>query len=308
MKSERRDRKPYAAWCDRCHIRIANGEYNPKHRIGKKQFHEDETFWANLDATRRAMERATAGIDMSTLAFAAEDAAKLASTMDFEKISSTLAPGDYALRQYERFSTNSALVGETLASAIARSSIALPELNSPARSTLRLAAAEIPKFEIPSSLLAGAHAIELARMNDAVTGAMRSIAFDNLAASDRSYNQHGYPYIPAESVYAVLEPKQELDKELVEYAGKKAESVRKLKWTSGKITAITGNHGPREPFVPLAGIVAYESTWKPSPFGDAFVKSLDGLTEPQRLDFGIAAAHGCFEVNHDKKLDRKSVV
>lgn len=113
MKSERRDRKPYAAWCDRCHIRIANGEYNPKHRIGKKKFHEDEKFWANLDATRRAMERATAGIDMSTLAFAAEDAAKLASTMDFEKISSTLALGDYALRQYERFSTNSALVGET---------------------------------------------------------------------------------------------------------------------------------------------------------------------------------------------------
>lgn len=73
-----------------------------------------------------------------------------------------------------------------VASAIARSSIALPELNSPARSTLRLAAAEIPKFEIPSSLLAGAHAIELARMNDAVTGAMGSIAFDNLAASDRS--------------------------------------------------------------------------------------------------------------------------
>jgi len=59
------------------------------------------------------------------------------------------------------------------------------------------------------------------------------------------YNQQGYPYIPAESVYAVLESKQELDKELIEYAGKKAESVRKLKWTSGKITAITGNHGPR---------------------------------------------------------------
>lgn len=114
------------------------------------------------------------------------------------------------------------------------------------------------------------------------------------------YNQQGYPYIPAESVYAVLESKQELDKELIEYAGVKAESVRKLKWTSGKITAITGNHGPREPFVPLAGIVAYESSWKP-PFGDAFMKSLDGLTEPQRLDFGIAAANGCFEVNHEKK-------
>ena len=86
----------------------------------------DEKFWANLDATRRAMERATAGIDITKLAFAAEDAAKLAGTIDFEKISSTLAVGDYALRQYQKFSTNSALVGETLASAIARSSVAFP--------------------------------------------------------------------------------------------------------------------------------------------------------------------------------------
>jgi hypothetical protein len=113
------------------------------------------------------------------------------------------------------------------------------------------------------------------------------------------YNQQGYPYIPAESVYAVLESKQELDKELIEYAGKKAESVRKLKWTSGSITAITGSHKPREPFRILAGIVAYESTWKP-PFGDAFSKSLVNLTEPQQLDFGIAASDGCFEVNYQK--------
>ena len=114
------------------------------------------------------------------------------------------------------------------------------------------------------------------------------------------YNQQGYPYVPVESVYAVLESKQELDKELVQYAGKKAESVRKLKWTSAKITAITGNHEPRKPFVPLAGIVAYESTWK-DPFGEHFLNSLDGLGEPQLLDFGIAAAHGCFEANHATK-------
>ena len=114
------------------------------------------------------------------------------------------------------------------------------------------------------------------------------------------YNQQGYPYVPAESVYAVLESKQEFDKELIEYAGKKAESVRKLRWTSARITAITGNHEPRKPFVPLAGIVAYESTWKP-PFGDAFNSGVFGLSELQRLDFGIAAAHGCFELNHENK-------
>lgn len=114
------------------------------------------------------------------------------------------------------------------------------------------------------------------------------------------YNQQGYPYIPAESVYAVLESKQDLDKELVDYAGGKAESVRKLKWTSGSITAITGTHKPREPFRILAGIVAYESTWKP-PFGDPFFGAISGLSDLQQLDVGIAAAHGCFEVNREKK-------
>jgi len=147
----------------------------------------DDKFWANLDATRRAMERAAAGIDITKITLAGEAAQKLTNTIDFEKISSTLALGDYAWRQYERFSTNSALVGETLASAIARSSVAFPELTAPSLSeTLRLAASEIPEFERPTSILSGAQALELARINDVVAGALSSTAFDNLAAFDRS--------------------------------------------------------------------------------------------------------------------------
>jgi hypothetical protein len=45
--------------------------------------------------------------------------------------------------------------------------------------------------------------------------------------------------------------------------------------------------------------VAYESTWKP-PFGDAFNSGVSGLGELQRLDFGIAAAHGCFELTREE--------
>jgi hypothetical protein len=61
-----------------------------------------------------------------------------------------------------------------------------------------------------------------------------SDAIDIIIIYDRHYtsiiyNQQGYPYIPAESGYAVLEAKQQLDKQLIEYAGAKAESVRKLK-------------------------------------------------------------------------------
>ena len=52
----------------------------------------------------------------------------------------------------------------------------------------------------------------------------------DLVIHDRQYspllfNRDGALYVPAESVYAVLEVKQEVDKGTVEYAGKKAASV-----------------------------------------------------------------------------------
>ena len=150
----------------------------------------DEKFWANLEATRRALERATAGLNVTKIAFAAEEAAKISGGIDVSRFSSTLALGDYGFRQFERFSTNSALVGETLANAIARSSIALPELSSPSLTeALRLAAADITKFEIPTGILAGSQALELARMNDIVAGTLSSGVFEQLAGFDRSYGR-----------------------------------------------------------------------------------------------------------------------
>jgi hypothetical protein len=149
----------------------------------------DEKFWANLDATRRAMERATAGIDIKNLTLASE-AARFATTIDFANLSSTLAVGNYSSRSYERFSANSALVGETLASAMARSTIALPELTSASTSeTVRLAATRIHDFDSSKVMLAGVHALKIARINDAVTGALSSTAFDNLAALERSLSR-----------------------------------------------------------------------------------------------------------------------
>jgi hypothetical protein len=150
----------------------------------------DEKFWANLEATRRALERATAGLDVTKIAFAADEAAKIFGGIDVSKFSSTFALGDYGFRQYERFSTNSALVGETLASAIARSSIALPELSSPSfTEALRLPAADVLKFEITTGTLAGAQALELARMNDIVAGLLSSRVFEQLAEFDRSFGR-----------------------------------------------------------------------------------------------------------------------
>ena len=124
--------------------------------------------------------------------------------------------------------------------------------------------------------------------------------FIDVIIHDRQYtpcifNRDGNLYIPAESVYAVLEAKQELDKGNVEYAGKKAESVRKLRRTSAHIRHAGGEYGPKAPGPILAGVVSYQSTWK-DPLGEPLREVLDGLPEPQRLDVGIAVEQGAFEV------------
>lgn len=49
------------------------------------------------------------------------------------------------------------------------------------------------------------------------------------------FNDGGAIYVPAESVYAVFEVKQTLNKENLEYAAEKAESVRNLHRTSTSI-------------------------------------------------------------------------
>lgn len=46
------------------------------------------------------------------------------------------------------------------------------------------------------------------------------------------FTQNGFHYIPAEGVYAVFEVKPEITKAYIKYAGKKIESVRRLKRTS----------------------------------------------------------------------------
>jgi hypothetical protein len=107
---------------------------------------------------------------------------------------------------------------------------------------------------------------------------------------------NGRMYIPAESVYAVIEAKQELTRANIIYAGKKAASVRKLRRTSAPIVHAGGTiDKPKAPFRIIAGIVAYKSSWTEA-FGRPLTAALADLTKSQCLDFGIAAEDGYFEV------------
>ena len=77
------------------------------------------------------------------------------------------------------------------------------------------------------------------------------------------YNQANQRYIPAESVYGVLEVKQDLSREHVLYAGEKAASVRRLQRTSAPILHAGGAYEPRPLPRIVAGLVTYQSTWSP---------------------------------------------
>jgi Domain of unknown function (DUF6602) len=115
---------------------------------------------------------------------------------------------------------------------------------------------------------------------------------------DRQYSPfifkfQGQEIVPAESIYAVFEAKQTINAGLVEYAQKKAATVRRLHRTSLPIPTASGTVPPKKPGHILAGILTFESDWDP-PLGDSLVKALEKGEDGSRLDMGCVAAHGTF--------------
>lgn len=118
---------------------------------------------------------------------------------------------------------------------------------------------------------------------------------------DRQYTNlllaHGGQYfIPAESVYAVFEAKQEISRETLLYAGEKAESVRRLARTSAPIHHAEGVAKPKPPVPILAGLICLESGWSPT-HGEPFKRVMNELfPRPNaRLDLGCCVNQGSFE-------------
>lgn len=112
----------------------------------------------------------------------------------------------------------------------------------------------------------------------------------------------GADYIPAESVYAAFEVKQQLDKGKLEYAGKKVASVRQLHRTSVDVPHAGGKYDPVTPRRIIGGFLARRSDWTP-PFGDAFEDCLHALDEQGGddvefgIDIGCAVEAGGFSVD-----------
>jgi hypothetical protein len=111
----------------------------------------------------------------------------------------------------------------------------------------------------------------------------------------------GHLYVPAESVYAVFEVKQEHNLEHIKYAGQKAASVRRRLRTEAEFGWIQGITKKKALFTPLVGLLTVDSAWTPA-FGDSFYKALDGLSEDEHLDLGCALNQGSWDLE-DHTID-----
>lgn len=112
------------------------------------------------------------------------------------------------------------------------------------------------------------------------------------------FNQDNVIYIPAESVYAVFEVKQELNKEYMEYAGAKVKSVRLLNRTSATIYHAGGKiDKPKEPFEIIGGVLTLVCNWQDC-FGKPFLDILNSFDNYQRIDIGCALSSGSFSIDY----------
>ncbi|MGO7535946.1 hypothetical protein ELH26_12115 [Rhizobium leguminosarum] len=102
--------------------------------------------------------------------------------------------------------------------------------------------------------------------------------------------------VPAESVYAVFESKQEMNATHIEYAQKKIASVRRLHRTSLPVPTVDGMKKAKDLLPILGGILTLSSNWRPV-FGDTMLRHLESGGE--RLDAGCVADNGNLWLNED---------
>ena len=119
---------------------------------------------------------------------------------------------------------------------------------------------------------------------------------------DRQYSPFIFNFkelliVPAESVYAIFEAKQNLTADHIKYASEKIESVTKLLRTSLPIPHAGGTFPAKNPHNIIGGILTFECDWKPA-FGNALKTALDNFPN---LSMGCVAAYGYFYEDKDDK-------
>jgi hypothetical protein len=122
---------------------------------------------------------------------------------------------------------------------------------------------------------------------------------------DRQYSplifrQDGVLYVPAESVYAVFDVKQDFRGPHMRAAAAKAESVRRLKRTSVPVRFAAGTYKAKELFEITAGMLGLE-TWWADGVGKSLKKVLGECSQAGFLNLGCALRDGSFEARKTKR-------
>jgi hypothetical protein len=117
---------------------------------------------------------------------------------------------------------------------------------------------------------------------------------------DRQYtptllDQEGVLYIPSESVYAIIEVKQELNREYVEYAGQKIKSVRALKRTSAAFPGAGVGCQKTEPKHIIGGLVCLKTEWKNGLKNEALFSAMEQVKDlDKQIDLVCCLGFGSF--------------
>lgn len=111
------------------------------------------------------------------------------------------------------------------------------------------------------------------------------------------FKQNGALYVMSESVYAVFEVKQELNKENIEYAGKKIASVRDLRRTSAPIVYSTGTKPAKPLHKIIGGILTTRTQWT-DPIDNLVKKHLASLGLNEQIDLVCCLKDSSYSVEY----------
>ena len=111
------------------------------------------------------------------------------------------------------------------------------------------------------------------------------------------FKQNGALYVMSESVYAVFEVKQELNKENIEYAGKKIASVRDLRRTSAPIVYSTGTKPAKPLHKIIGGILTTRTQWT-NPIDNLVKKHLASLGLNEQIDLVCCLKDSSYSVEY----------
>lgn len=109
------------------------------------------------------------------------------------------------------------------------------------------------------------------------------------------FNHDNFKYIPAESVYAVFEVKQDIANN-IKYAAEKIESVRKLKRTSMEMIASGQKQKKRSLSKIIGGILTTDCSYTDTETIEKHLKQLKGF---QTIDLGCSISCGSFYVDYE---------